>query len=181
MAVFGARFSKEVLALGLALGLVTALVEPIGRLVSSGPVWPTIGPKPLLQTAGTQRATYNLHLVPYGIDRGICDRSALAADLKDGLIPAANILVGSMIGAKMDAVDHGCVSTALEFAGDQRRVLWRNANNGLTYTLIAHQTFQTDRGIYCREYSASAVIASQPQEVHEQACRQPSGAWTMTR
>ena len=179
--MFGARFSKEVLALGLALGLVTALVEPIGHLVSNGPAWPTVGPKSLLQGAGTPHATYNLHLVPYGIDRGLCDRSALAADLKDGLIPAANLLVGSALGAKMDAVDQGCVGSALEFAADQRRVLWRNANNGLTYTLIAHHTFQTDRGVYCREYSASAVIAGQPQEVHEQACRQPSGAWTMTR
>ena len=183
--VFGARFSKEVLALGLALGLVTALVEPIGRLTSDGPAWPTIGPRnlrgPVMASRGANPGAYNLHLVPYGIDRGVCDRSTLAADVKDGLIAAADILVGGTVGAKMDAIDQACVSNALEFAGDQRRVLWRNGNSGLTYTLIAHHTYQTDRGTYCREYSASAQIAGQPQDVRQQACRQPGGGWSMSR
>ena len=179
--MFGARFSKEVLALGLALGLVTALVEPIGRLISDGPAWPTVGPRSLVHAPGSSPGTYNLHLVPYGIDRGVCDRGTLAADIKDGLIASADILVGGTVGAKMDAIDQACVSNILEFSGDQRRVLWRNGSNGLTYTLIAHQTYQTDRGIYCREYSASAQVAGQAQDVHQQACRQPGGGWTMTR
>jgi len=179
--VFGARFSKEVLALGLALGLVTALAEPVGRMMSDGPAWPTIGQRSLVHAPAAGRDTYNLPLVPYGIDRAVCDRSTLAGDLKDGLIASADILVGGTVGAKMDAVDQACVSNILEFSGDQRRVLWRNGNSGLTYTLIAHHTYQTDQGIYCREYSASAPIAGQAQDVHGQACRRPGGGWTMTR
>ena len=179
--MFGARFSKEVLVLGLALGLVTALVEPIGRLVSGGPAWPTIGPHNLSGAPGAKSGAYNLHLVPYGIDRGVCDRTALAADVKDGLIASADILVGGTVGAKMDAIDQACVSNVLEFAGDQRRVLWRNGNNGLTYTLIARQTYQTDRGTYCRDYSASAQIAGQAQDVRQQACRLTGGGWAVSR
>ena len=176
--MFGARFSKEVLGLGLALGLATALIEPIGRMVSNGPSWPTVGPRSPSEAVGSHSATYNLQLVPYGIDRGVCDRSAVAADLRDALTPPADVLVGGVIGAKMDTVDQTCVSTVLEFAPDQRHVLWRNGNSGLTYTLIARQTFETDRGIYCREYSAGAAVGGQQQEIRERACRQPGGAWT---
>jgi len=175
--LFGARFSKEVLGLGLALGLALALVEPISRIISDSPSW--LAARSLGTRPETSRAAgYQMHLVPYGIDRGVCDRSALAADLKDGTIPAADMLIGNVIGAKMDAVDQECVSHALEFAPDQHRVLWRNSNNGLTYTVIATQTYQTDRGVYCREYSASTVAGGQPLETRERACRQTSGAWT---
>ncbi|HEX9465362.1 MAG TPA: hypothetical protein VGB82_22385 [Alphaproteobacteria bacterium] len=178
--MFGARFSKEVLWLGLALGLILALVEPISRMISDLPAWSA---RSLADRPGRSNTapSYNLHLVPYGIDRGVCDRSAMAADLKGRLVDAANILVGSAVGAKMDSIDQNCVSAALEFAPDQRRILWRNGNSGLTYTLIASQTFQTDRGTYCREYSASTVIGGQTQAVHEQACRQSAGSWTMIR
>jgi surface antigen len=177
LAVFGARFSKEVLGLGLALGLVLALVEPFSRMISDLPPWRSaVAPQ-----ARSSADPYNLHRVPYGIDRGVCDRSAVAADIRDGLTTAAEILVGSFIGAKMDTIDQTCVSTTLEYAQDQRRVLWRNGNTGLTYTVIAGQTFETDRGTFCREYSASATNGGRMQDVQEQACRQPSGSWKMTR
>jgi surface antigen len=183
LGVFGAGFSKEVLGLGLALGVALALVEPLSRMISGAPSWPMTGPAtgtlPARRTAAP--ASYNLHLVPYGIDRGICERAALAADLKDGLLAAPASLVGGVIGAKMDSVDQGCVSNALEYAPDQRRILWRNSNNGLNYTLVATQTYQTDRGTYCREYGTTAVVAGQPQDEQGQACRQASGVWTTIR
>lgn len=175
--MLGARFSREVLGLGLALGLAFALVEPLSRLMSDGPSsWSsTTVPTPPRGAA----ATYNLNLVPYGIDRGLCDRNAVARDLKDGMIAAASLLVGSTIGAKMDQTDQECVSNVLEYAPDQQRVLWRNPNNGLTYTVIATQTYQTDRGVYCREYSASAAFGSHVQSIAESACRQLSGTWSL--
>ena len=105
----------------------------------------------------------------------------MARDLKDGVIPATSLLIGSALGAKMDEIDQECVSNALEYAPDQHQVLWRNSNNGLTYTVIAAQTYQTGRGVYCREYIASALLNGQPQEAHERACRQSSGTWSVVR
>ena len=175
----GAKFSKEVLGLGLATGLLFALVAPVSRMISEAPAWPAAG---LTRQFGqSSTAAYNLHLVPYGVDRGLCDRSAIASDVRRGLLIPADMLGGSAIDAQMDAIDHDCVKTALEFAPDGRRILWRNGNTGLNYTLVAHQTFQTDRGIYCREYTVSAAAGNRAQDVHEQACRQPSGSWALSR
>jgi surface antigen len=177
--VLGARFSKEVIGLGLALGLALALAGPLSRLISDGPSSWTSGS--LALQPQRKAAAYNLQLVPYGIDRGFCDRTTVAEDLKDGVVPPANLLVGNAIGAKMDEADQECVSNALEYAPDQQRVLWRNPDNGLTYTVIAMQTYRTDRGIYCREYSTTTNINGRQQDVPERACRQPSGIWSVTR
>ena len=177
--MLGARFSKEVVGLGLALGLALALAEPLGHLLSDGPSSWSTGALPAPPRG--KAATYNLQLVPYGIDRGFCDRTTVAQDLKDGIVPAASLLVGSAIGAKMDEPDQECVSNVLEYAPDRQQVLWRNSNNGLTYTVIATQTYRTDRGVYCREYSATTDINGRSQEVLERACRQPSGIWSIIR
>jgi len=178
--VLGARFSKEVVGLGLALGLALALAEPLSRLVSDGPSsWSSS--QLALPPQGKAAATYKLQLVPYGIDRGFCDRITVAQDLKDGVVPATNLLVGSAIGAKMDEADQECVSNVLEYAPDRQQVLWRNSNNGLTYAVIATQTYRTDRGVYCREYSTTTNMNGRAQEASEHACRQPSGAWSVTR
>ncbi len=179
--MLGARFSKEVVGLGLALGLALALAEPLGRLVSEGPSSWSSSPLAVSPPTGKAAASYKLQLVPYGIDRGFCDRITAAEDLKDGIVPATSLLVGSTIGAKMDEADQECVSNVLEYAPDRQRVLWRNANNGLTYTVIATQTYRTDRGVYCREYSTTTNINGRAQETSERACRQPSGAWSVTR
>ena len=175
--MLGARFSKEVVGLGLALGLALALVEPLSRLMTDGPSsWSsgTVALSPRARPA----AAYNLQLVPYGIDRGFCDRTTVVQDLKDGVLPASSLLVGSAIGAKMDEADQECVSNVLEYAPDKQKVLWRNTNNGLTYTVIATQTYRTDRGVYCRDYGATTTINGRAQETSEHACRLPSGAWS---
>jgi surface antigen len=177
--VLGARFSKEVVGLGLALGLALALAEPLGHLMSEGPSSWSSGSVAL--QSHSKSAAYNLQLVPYGIDRGFCDRTTVAQDLKDGVVPAASLLVGSAVGAKMDEADQECVSNVLEYAPDEQQVLWRNSDNGLTYTVIAMQTYRTDQGVYCREYGASTYMKGRPQGTLERACRQPSGVWSVTR
>ena len=178
--MLGARFSKEVFGLGLALGVAFALVDPLTRLMNEGPSsWSSA--TVASQAPGSAAVSYNLNLVPYGIDRGLCDRGNVAHDLKAGAVAPASLLIGSTIGAKMDEVDQQCVSSVLEYAPDQRQVLWRNPNNGLTYTVIATQTYQTDEGVYCRDYDASTVINGRPQAMQERACRQPSGTWSLAR
>lgn len=170
-------FPKEMVILGLALGLAAAAVEPVSRLLSGGLPWKA----GLVETAG---GPATLHLVPYSIDRGICDRTLLAHDLKrDGRrVRGAvdNMLVGAAAGAKMDIIDQNCVGRVLEYALDSRRVYWRNGDNGFTYAIVPTRTYQDATGAYCREYHTSASSGTLLQQVHGLACRRNDGAWRAT-
>jgi surface antigen len=179
--VFGTRYSKEVLGLGLALGLTFALAVPVSRMIVGTSSWPPSDSYRSVSSSAKGNVTYNIHMVPYGLDRGLCDRGRLAADLKAGTAVPTDSLVGNVVGSKMDVIDQNCVGDALEFAPDHRQIIWRNSNNGLTYTLVATQTFQNERGIYCRNYDASTVIAGQTHQVRGVACRQPAGSWAAAR
>ncbi len=179
--MFGARFSREVLGLSFALGLGLTLAEPLSRMILGAPGWIPAEPSAPKSAHRFAATTYDPRLRPYGIDRGLCDRNLLAADLSAGTAPAPSMLVGDVLGAKMDSVDQGCVNTVLEFAPDQHRVLWRNPLNGLTYTVVATQTYQNETGVYCRAYDTTSVIGGQPREVREQACRKGPGLWTAVR
>lgn len=176
-----ARVPKEMIALGLALGLGIALAEPVARLIGGGLPW---DPGANLASA-TAASSYHLHLVPYGIDRGICDRAVLANELKaTSAVRAAAFggsvaapLVTNVIGARMDMVDQNCVGRILEFAPDSRRVYWRSPDTGITYAVVPTRTFQNPVGAYCREFHTSANNGAQLQQMHGLACRRPDGAW----
>jgi surface antigen len=171
-------FPREMIAIGLALGLAAVAVEPASRLLSGGLPWKTSS----VVEAVTGSAT--LHFVPYGIDRGICDRSLLANDLKGGTARAGgtvdNALVGTAAGAKMDIIDQNCVGRVLEYAMDSRRIYWRNGDNGFTYAVVPTRTYQDATGAYCREFHTSASSGSLLQQVHGLACRRSDGAWRAT-
>jgi surface antigen len=123
--------------------------------------------------------------VPYGIDRGICDRNVLANELKNassgkpggfgGGVVAP--LVSSTIGARMDMVDQNCVGRILEFAPDSRRVYWRSPDSGITYAVVPTRTYQNAMGAYCREFHTSASSGSHLQQLQGLACRRNDGAW----
>jgi len=170
-------FPREMVVLGLALVLAAFAIEPVSRLISGSLPW---RPGPVETVTGPA----TLHLVPYGIDRGICDRVLLAQDVKrDGRLPRGgvdNTLVGTAAGAKMDIVDQNCVGRVLEYALDSRRVYWRNADNGFTYAVVPIRTYQDATGAYCREYHTSATSGSLLQQVHGLACRRNDGAWRAT-
>lgn len=176
-----ARVPKEMVILGLGLGLVLALAEPVARLINGGLPWdPATG-----LTGAAHERSYLLHLVPYGIDRGICDRTMLANELKatsgarsgafGGSI--AGPLVASAIGARMDMVDQNCVGRILEFAPDSRRVYWRTPDSGVTYAVVPTRTYQNALGAYCREFHTSASNGSHLQQLHGVACRRTDGTW----
>ena len=176
-----ARVPKEMVALGLGLGLVVALAEPVARMIGGGLPW---DPGAGLVSATSDRS-YLLHLVPYGIDRGICDRALLGNELKSAPSGRAGMfggsvaapLVASAIGARMDMVDHNCVGRILEFAPDSRRVYWRSQDSGVTYAVVPTRTFQDSLGAYCREFHTSANNGSSLQQSHGLACRRSDGAW----
>ncbi len=142
-----------------------------------------------------------VYQVPYGIDRGYCDRPLLSKELVGGVVGGAaggvighqfgkgsgkvaatiggaviGALVGSSIGRTMDVADQHCVGYTLEHAPDKRRIVWDNPDNGYHYAVTPTRTFERD-GRYCREYETTASIGGRPEIVRGTACRQPDGSW----
>ncbi len=89
----------------------------------------------------------------------------------------AGILVGGAIGRSMEPEDQGCVGQALEHAPDHQSVIWQNPNNGTQYQVTPVNTYESQPGTYCREYTSQAVIGGRRQQVQGTACRQPDGSW----
>lgn len=140
-----------------------------------------------------------VYAVPYGIDRGLCDRGLVSSEVVGGVLGGAvggvagsqvgkgrgktaatiggtiiGVLVGSSIGRSMDEIDQNCVGRVLEYAPDRQRIQWTGA--GHDYGVVPLRTFQNN-GMYCREYQATAAVGGRPQQVYGTACRQPDGAW----
>ena len=140
------------------------------------------------------------YVVPYGIDRGHCDRGLVSSEVVGGVIGGAvggvagaqfgkgkgktaatiggaiaGVLVGAAVGRSMDDVDQNCVGRILEHAPDRRQIRWEN-ERGEDYAVVPLRTFQTD-GMYCREYQTAATIGGKVQHAYGTACRQPDGAW----
>lgn len=149
----------------------------------------------------------DIFLVPYGIERGVCDRRRLASDAFGGVVglaggglggetvaaagrskapyavagAAAGPLVGPRIGRMMEEVDHHCIGRTLEYAPDRHSVRWKNDVKDLAYVIVPVRTFQNPNGLYCREYLASATVAGKALEALASACRSASGAWKLLR
>lgn len=141
-----------------------------------------------------------VYMVPYGIDRGQCDRGIVSSEVVGGVIGGAvggvagaqfgkgkgktaatiggaivGVLVGASVGRSMDEVDQNCVGRILEHAPDRRRINWAG-QRGEDYAVVPLRTYQTD-GMYCREYQTAATVGGKVQHVYGTACRQPDGAW----
>lgn len=149
----------------------------------------------------------DIFLVPYGIERGVCDRRRLASDAFGGVVglaaggvgsetvaaaspskapyavagAAAGPLVGPRIGRMMDEVDHHCIGRTLEYAPDRHSVRWKNDLKALAYAIVPVRTFQNPNGLYCREYLASATVGGKALEALASACRGSNGAWKLLR
>ena len=151
----------------------------------------------------TRPTGYVVYGVPYGVDRGYCDRPLLSRELVGGVVGATaggvignqvgkgtgrtaatiggivvGALVGASIGRSMDNIDQRCVGYALEHAPDRHRVAWNNAENGHDYAVEPTRTFERD-GRYCREYQTTATSDGRRQNVYGTACRKPDGSWQL--
>lgn len=136
------------------------------------------------------------YAVPYGIGGGTCHRDLIGAVLGGavgGLAGSqigkgsgntaaiiggaiAGVLVGGSIGRSMDEIDQTCAAQVFEHAPDRQPIVWNNPDGG-RYTVVPVRTFEPMPGRYCREYTATAVVAGRPQETYGTACRQPDGSW----
>lgn len=140
-----------------------------------------------------------IYVAPFDIDLGRCNRELLGSVLGgaaggaigstigsgDGRTVAIiggtiiGVIVGGSIGRAMDEVDQNCVGQILEHAPDGRTVVWTGPQGGVPYQVTPVSTFQTQSGIYCREYTTATVIAGERQQLQGTACRQPDGSWQL--
>lgn len=136
---------------------------------------------------------------PYGIAKGTCYRTAIGALIgagagayagshvgkgsgRIGAIVGGGVLgalAGGLIGHWMDQLDQGCVEQVLEHAETGKVVQWTNPDNGVRYAVTPVRTYQAQGGHYCRDYTTTAIVAGQTQEVGGTACRQPDGSWQL--
>jgi surface antigen len=122
------------------------------------------------------RMPYATYAAPYGIDRGTCDRRALAHRID----AAGGPLIGSRIGLSMDQIDQACVARILEFAPDRAAIRWYGASKldygGAAFAVTPLRTYERD-GRFCRDYQATATIAGQDEQGFGTACRMTDGVW----
>ena len=85
-------------------------------------------------------------------------------------------LAGGAVGRSMEPVDQACVNQTLEHGQTGQTVAWQNPDNGSTYQVTPTRTYQMN-GTDCREYTTTAVIDGQQQQILGKACRQPDGTW----
>ncbi len=187
-----AKLSAAALCLALAMPALPAQADP--------PPWaPAHGHRAKHKHKKKHDHDVVVYQVPYGIDRGHCDRGLVSSEVVGGVVGGAvggvagsqigkgsgktvatiggtiiGVLVGASIGRSMDEVDQNCVGRVLEHAPDRQRIQWAGA--GQEYGVTPLRTFQ-DNGLYCREYQTTAVVGGQIQQAYGTACRQPDGAW----
>ncbi len=139
--------------------------------------------------------------VPYGFDRGSCDRGLISSEIIGGVVGGAigglagsqigkgrgkivataggtliGVLLGTSVGRSMDNVDQECFGQALEHAPDRQPIIWAN-DAGHGYEMVPVRSYQAHSDVYCREYQTVATVDGRRQQAYGVASRQPDGAW----
>ncbi len=164
--------------------------------VQRAPVIYRAGPPPWAPAHGYRRKGQPVYAAPYGIASGSCYReqvgqvlggvagAAIGSQIGQGtgkVVAVAGgallgVLVGGSIGQSMDRLDYACAGQVMEYAPDNRTIVWNNPQTGGRYQMTPIRAYQAD-GRYCREYSSTASVGGQRQQVYGTACRQPDGSW----
>jgi surface antigen len=87
--------------------------------------------------------------------------------------------IGSNIGGSMDSSDQYCAGQAFDTAPDQRTVAWNNPDTHSTYRVTPNNSYTSNDGRYCREYSSATVINGRQENVTGTACRNAEGNWQL--
>lgn len=138
--------------------------------------------------------------LPYGFNRGTCDRGLISSEMMGNVLGGVaggvvgnqigagsgrtaatiggtilGVMVGGSVGRSMDTIDQGCVAGALTHLPDQRPIAWMG-DDGENYRVVPVKSYRT-AGRYCREYQAVAVVGGRRQQTYGTACLQPDGQW----
>jgi surface antigen len=96
------------------------------------------------------------------------------------LATAGGALVGAYLGGNvgkyMDRQDRIQMQQALETAQTGRVVQWTNPDSGNQYRVQPKKTYDVNDAP-CREYTTTAIIGGQTQNIVGKACRQGDGSW----
>lgn len=156
------------------------------------------GPPPWAPAHGYRRKHGRevVYAAPYGIDTGRCYREQIGQVVGGvggavigsqigqgtGQIAAAvggtllGVLIGGAVGRSLDQADYACAGQILEYAPNNRAIVWQNPQTGGSYRMVPTNAYQAD-GRYCREYTSTATVAGRTQQIYGTACRQPDGSW----
>jgi len=139
----------------------------------------------------------------YGVLQGTCDRDAIGAvlgGLAGGVLGGAigsqvagadsrgvaiavgtviGAAIGSEVGRRMDRSDRACVGHALELAGPEQTISWKNEKTGVSYqvTPLGQRSDGGDDG--CRRFRLVAHGGFGLSEGRTTACAAPDGTWKL--
>lgn len=85
--------------------------------------------------------------------------------------------VSGSLGKSMDDSDHGRVNQTLESQKTGQTTTWTNPNSNISYTMTPTRTFTSPSGQPCRDFTVSALINGQAQQVYGTACRVGNAKW----
>jgi surface antigen len=121
----------------------------------------------------------------FGVASGRCDAARLGAELgasagagigaavggdTGAVIGAiAGVLIGARADERMQPVDRGCVSHALDIGADNRPVTWTNPDSGERYT-VTPRAMVRKNGQNCRELDWSGGV-------RQTVCLAVDGGW----
>jgi hypothetical protein len=112
--------------------------------------------------------------LPYGFNRGTCDRGQIGASPPGALSGAP--LVEGRDGRNAAPLDLGCMAGALAFLPDSRAIAWRG-EAGRDYRLMPVSSFAGRDGRTCREYAAAINTNGVHRSAIGTACQQSDGQW----
>ncbi len=91
----------------------------------------------------------------------------------------AGTAIGGSIGRSMDDTDRMRAGQTLETVRTGVSSTWRNPDTDVSYRFTPTRTYT--RGAQpCREYSMTALIGGQEEEIVGTACRQADGSWRVS-
>lgn len=132
----------------------------------------------------------------FGVTSGNCDRRAIATALggitgayianrvADGdnrtvatlIGAAAGALIGNRIGRNIDKADEACIGHALELGERGKPVSWTNDDTGVRYEVVPGAD-RARNGMTCREFTFTAVGASDKSTRQGLGCESEPGVW----
>ncbi len=89
----------------------------------------------------------------------------------------AGALIGGSIGKSMDELDRMKAAQALERTPTGQTATWQNPDTGNNYAVTPTNTYTSDGGAPCRDYTTEGWINGKREVIKGTACRQPDGTW----
>ncbi|WP_069469989.1 RT0821/Lpp0805 family surface protein [Candidatus Marithrix sp. Canyon 246] len=85
--------------------------------------------------------------------------------------------LGGAIGGSMDQTDLYKTQGALNNTATGQTVAWTNPDNNNEYKVTPTDTYKSNSGQDCRDYTTVGIIGGQREVIKGSACRQADGSW----